>query len=80
MPDPVLGERACAFVMLKPGRSLSFEEMKQFLIDNKLAIWQLPERLEIVEDMPRSTGGKIAKARLTALVTEKLKAEGKIAP
>jgi non-ribosomal peptide synthetase component E (peptide arylation enzyme) len=80
MPDPVLGERACAFVMLKPGRTLTFEEMKQFLIDNKLAIWQLPERLEIVEDMPRSTGGKIAKARLTALVTEKLKAEGKIAP
>jgi len=38
----------------------------------------LPERLEIVEDMPRSTGGKIAKAKLTTLVTEKLKAEGKL--
>lgn len=75
MPDPVLGERACAFVMLKPGTTLGFEEMKQFLIANKLAIWQLPERLEIVEDMPRSTGGKIAKARLTGLVTQKLKAE-----
>jgi non-ribosomal peptide synthetase component E (peptide arylation enzyme) len=78
MPDPVLGERACAFVMLKPGRSLSFQEMVQFLTDSKLAIWQLPERLEIVEDMPRSTGGKIAKAKLTTLVTEKLKAEGKL--
>lgn len=78
MPDPVLGERACAFVMLKPGQTLSFDEMKQFLIDNKLAIWQLPERLEIVDDMPRSTGGKIAKAKLTALVIEKLKAEGKL--
>jgi non-ribosomal peptide synthetase component E (peptide arylation enzyme) len=52
--------------------------MVQFLTDSKLAIWQLPERLEIVEDMPRSTGGKIAKAKLTTLVTEKLKAEGKL--
>lgn len=78
MPDPVLGERACAFVMLKPGQSLGFEEMVRFLTEQKLAIWQLPERLEVVADMPRSTGGKIAKARLTALVTEKLKAEGKL--
>jgi len=78
MPDPILGERACAFVMLKPGKTLSFEEMVAFLTEAKLAIWQLPERLEIVADMPRSTGGKIAKAKLTALVTEKLKAEGKL--
>ena len=78
MPDPVLGERACAFVMLVPGTTLSFDEMVKFLIANKLAVWQLPERLEIVEDMPRSTGGKIAKAKLTALVTDKLKAEGKL--
>ncbi len=78
MPDPVLGERACAFVMLKPGQSLGFEQMITFLTDAKLAVWQLPERLEIVEDMPRSTGAKIAKGQLTAMVTAKLKAEGKL--
>lgn len=78
MPDPVLGERACAFVMLRPGMTLDFEEMIAFLTEHKLAIWQLPERLEIVQDMPRSTGAKIAKARLTELVTNKLKAEGKL--
>lgn len=78
MPDPVLGERACAFVMLKPGKALTFDEMVAFLTERKLAVWQLPERLEVVDDMPRSTGGKIAKAQLTALVTEKLKAEGKL--
>jgi non-ribosomal peptide synthetase component E (peptide arylation enzyme) len=80
MPDPVLGERACAFVMLKAGQSLTFDEMIRFLTEQKLAVWQMPERLEIVESMPHSTGGKIAKAKLTALVTEKLKAEGKLAP
>ena len=78
MPDPLLGERACAFVMLKPGQSLSFEAMIAFLTEAKLAVWQLPERLEIVEDMPRSTGAKIAKGQLTAMVTAKLKAEGKL--
>lgn len=78
MPDPILGERACAFVMLREGMSLTFDEMIRFLTEQKLAVWQMPERLEIVDDMPRSTGAKIAKARLTALITEKLKAEGKL--
>jgi non-ribosomal peptide synthetase component E (peptide arylation enzyme) len=76
MPDPILGERACAFVMLKSGATFTFEEMIQFLTKQRLAVWQMPERLEIVDDMPRSTGGKIAKAKLTALVTDKLKSEG----
>jgi len=65
--------------MLRPGASLTFDEMIRFLHDQKLAVWQMPERLEIVESMPHSTGHKIAKAKLTALVTEKLKAEGKLA-
>jgi non-ribosomal peptide synthetase component E (peptide arylation enzyme) len=62
--------------MLRPGETLTFAEMIRFLTDHKLAVWQMPERLEIVDDMPRSTGGKIAKAKLTALATEKLEAEG----
>lgn len=78
MPDPVLGERACAFVRLRPGASLRFDDMIEFLKEQKIAIWQLPERLEIVDDLPRSTGGKVKKAELTAFVTEKLKAEGKL--
>jgi non-ribosomal peptide synthetase component E (peptide arylation enzyme) len=78
MPDPILGERACAFVMLRQGAQLTFDEMIRFLTEQRLAVWQMPERLEIVEDMPRSTGGKIAKAKLTEYVTEKLRAEGKL--
>lgn len=78
MPDKVLGERACAFVMLKQGCTLTFDEMVKFLTEHKIAVWQLPERLEIVDDMPRSTGAKISKKDLTVLVTEKLKAEGKL--
>lgn len=78
MPDPVLGERACAFVILKPGTSLSFEEAVSFLKDQKLAVFQLPERLEVLDDLPKGVGGKVTKKDLTAMVTAKLKAEGKL--
>ncbi len=78
MPDPVLGERACAFVILKSGASLKFEEAVDFLKANHLAIWQVPERLEIIDDFPRGPGGKVLKSKLTQVITEKLKAEGKI--
>ena len=65
MPDPVLGERACAFVMLRPGVELTFAEMIVFLKDEGLAVFQLPERLEIVADLPRGPGGKVIKKALT---------------
>jgi non-ribosomal peptide synthetase component E (peptide arylation enzyme) len=75
MPDPELGERACAFVVLKANASLTFDEEISFLQQCHLAVWQLPERIEVMDDLPRSTGGKVAKAQLTALVTRKLQQE-----
>lgn len=68
-PDPVLGERACAFVILRPAHSLSFEDMVAFLKEQKLAVWQLPEQLVLLDEFPRGAGGKVQKAKLTALVT-----------
>ena len=75
MPDPVLGERACAFVIARPGAGLELAGLLDFLRGEGLATWQLPERLEIMQEFPRSAGGKTLKRELTALVTEKLKAE-----
>jgi len=75
MPDPVLGERACAFVVLKKGCTLGFEELIAFLKERKLSVWQLPERLELMEDLPKSAGGKIAKNKLTEFVRGRLKEE-----
>jgi non-ribosomal peptide synthetase component E (peptide arylation enzyme) len=69
MPDPVLGEKACAFVVLRPGCELDFESMNHFLGQNGLAIWQLPERLVVLDDLPRGAGGKVRKSDLTAIVT-----------
>ncbi|KAA5614197.1 AMP-binding protein [Rhodovastum atsumiense] len=63
-PDPRLGERACAFVKLREGASLTFGEMVAYLKAQKMAIQYIPERLEIVDDMPRTPSGKLQKFRL----------------
>jgi non-ribosomal peptide synthetase component E (peptide arylation enzyme) len=78
MPDPVMGERACAFVTLKKGETFTFEDMVNYLKSKKIAMFKIPERLEIIESMPLAGATKIDKKELTRLVTEKLMAEGKI--
>ena len=74
MPDPVLGERMCAFVIPKPGRTLTLPEMNSFLTEKGLARFKLPERLELTDDLPLSKFGKVAKNVLTKQVAEKLAA------
>jgi len=75
MPDPVLGERACVFVIPTPEAKPKLDILLDFLRAEGLATWQLPERLELMEEFPRSAGGKTLKRDLTAMVTEKLKLE-----
>ena len=64
MPDPRLGERACAFATLAPGASLTLEEIVGFLLEQNMAKQYLPERLEIITEMPRTPSGKIQKFQL----------------
>lgn len=78
MPDPVLGEKVCAFVIVKEGKSITLEEMIAFLRDKGLATFKLPERLEIVDKFPIKGEQKVFKRQLVEAVTKKLKAEGKI--
>ena len=61
MPDPVLGERMCSFVILREGQPLALEELVAFLTEKGLARFKLPERLELVDDFPLSKFGKVAK-------------------
>lgn len=65
-PDPVLGERACAFVVGVPGLELG--DLVDFLRSRRLATQKLPERLELVPSLPRTASGKIQKHRLRALL------------
>ncbi len=63
-PDARLGERACAFVVLREGASLGFAEMVAHLKTQQMAQQYIPERLEIVADLPRTPSGKIQKFKL----------------
>ena len=75
MPDREMGEKACAYVVLKAGKSLAFDEMKDFLLNKNLAKYKLPERLEIIEAMPTvGDSGKIDKKVLKSDIEEKVKA------
>ena len=75
MPDREMGEKACAYVVLKSGASFSFDEMKSFLLDKQLAKYKLPERLEIIDEMPTvGDSGKIDKKVLKSDIENKVKA------
>ncbi len=78
MPDPILGERTCAFIIPKPGARPRLEELVRFLTEMGLAKYKLPERVELVEDFPLSPFGKVSKQMLTKRIAEKLKEEEKI--
>ncbi len=75
MPDPVFGEKACAFVIAKDGQHLEFAELIDFLRQQKIASFKLPERLELVSEFPLSPVGKILKRQLRDAIAEKIKSE-----
>ena len=63
-PDPVFGERVCVFAELRAGCSLSLDQLVDFLAARGTSPEQWPERLVIVDELPRSSGGKVAKGEL----------------
>ena len=73
MPDANMGEKMCAFVILKAGQSLTLKELVGFLLTKEIAKFKLPERLEVLSGFPVSTFGKVSKKVLGELVAEKLK-------
>ncbi|WP_066258506.1 (2,3-dihydroxybenzoyl)adenylate synthase [Hydrogenophaga flava] len=75
MPDAAMGEKMCAFVILKPHQKLHLKELVGFLLTKEIAKFKLPERLEILPDFPVSTFGKVSKKALGELVAKKLQDE-----
>jgi 2,3-dihydroxybenzoate-AMP ligase len=75
MPDPDMGERMCACVILKSGQSLTLDALVSFLKTKEIAKFKLPERLEAVSDFPLSTFGKVSKKALVEIVGRKIAAE-----
>jgi len=64
VPDERLGERACAFIVPKPGREVGLREVVAFLEEHRMARQYLPERAEIVGELPRTPSGKVQKFKL----------------
>ncbi len=77
MPDERLGERMCAYVVPKRGQSLEFAGLIGFLEDKEIAKFKLPERLELLDEFPVSTFGKVSKKALGEWIAEKLADEAK---
>lgn len=75
MPDSVMGEKACLYVVPKAGEALTFDEMVAFLKEKGMAPYKLPERLELLEEMPLVAGMKVDKKVLREDILQKLKAE-----
>ena len=75
MPDANMGEKMCAFVILKTGKSLTLKELVDFLLTKEIAKFKLPERLEVLADFPVSTFGKVSKKALGELVERNLLTE-----
>ena len=65
LPDPETGERACAVVVCRdPADPLTFDEMTGFLRERDLIVQKIPERLELVGELPRNPTGKVLKHEL----------------
>jgi 2,3-dihydroxybenzoate-AMP ligase len=79
MPDAVLGERACAYVVLRPGARLNFDDLVHHLDQRRIARFKFPERLEIVERFPTTAVGKVSKKDLRAEIAAKVAGENEVA-
>jgi acyl-CoA synthetase (AMP-forming)/AMP-acid ligase II len=65
VPDPKTGERVCAVVVPKdPASPITFDQLVAFCRDQGLMTQKLPERLEIVDALPRNPTGKVLKFEL----------------
>jgi non-ribosomal peptide synthetase component E (peptide arylation enzyme) len=69
MPDPRLGERACAFLVVE-GEQPSLADLQLFLEDHGVAKYKWPERLEFLDELPLTGVGKVAKKQLREMVKE----------
>lgn len=61
MPDAKLGEKACAFIVSSTSSQLSTRDLLTFLTGRGVAVQKVPERVELVPELPRTASGKIQK-------------------
>ncbi len=74
MPDPVCGERVCIYVELRPGTALTLDALREHLAARGTTREWWPERLIVVDALPRASGGKVAKGELRADIRQRVAA------
>ena len=69
-PDERLGERACAVIVTKAGKTIDFTGMSEFLKEQKVAVQYIPEKLVVRDVLPATPSGKIQKFRLREMLRD----------
>ncbi len=75
MPDPVFGEKVCLYAELADSHAIDLPELVEHLLALGVSKELLPERLIVVDELPRSSGGKIAKGRLREDIRARMEAD-----
>lgn len=70
VPDPVFGERVCAVVSLRPGGAVTLDALTRHLAERGVSKELYPEHLVVVDELPRSSGGKLAKGDIRTLALD----------
>ncbi|MEU8080910.1 AMP-binding protein [Catellatospora citrea] len=66
-PDPVLGERICVYAVLRPGHELTLDQVRALFAAQGVALFKVPQVLEVVAELPHTPVGKIDKPELRRL-------------
>jgi acyl-coenzyme A synthetase/AMP-(fatty) acid ligase len=72
MPDAVMGEKVCAFVMLRPSHGITLDEVRQHFMTSGIAKPKTPERVIVVDEFPRTAAGKVKKFELRKYFKEEV--------
>lgn len=67
VPDPIMGEEILAFVLLREGVTVTPEEIQEFC-SSKLARYKIPKHIRFVENLPKTTAGKLLKNELQKMI------------
>ena len=73
IPDETMGEKTCVYVVPKEGEKVDLEDLTSFMKEKGIAVYKLPERLEVIDAIPRNPVGKILKKELREDIKKKLK-------
>lgn len=67
VPDPIMGEEVMAFVLLREGGQITADEIREFCV-NKLARYKIPRYIRFVENLPKTTSGKLLRGELRKMI------------